>query len=43
MNSLEKLLASKNSESNNVKDTIFNNNYDSKNNEKDSLFSKLSI
>lgn len=35
MNSLEKLLASKNSESNNVKDTIFNNNYDSKNNEKD--------
>lgn len=35
MNSLEKLLARKNSESNNIKDTIFNNNYDSKNNEKD--------
>ena len=35
MNSLEELLARKNNESNNIKDTIFNNNYDSRNNEKD--------
>lgn len=35
MNSLEELLARKNNESNNIEDTIFNNNYDSRNNEKD--------